>query len=329
MQIIGNIFTAVIFLSIIGSLFTVVTLFISHVFRCVLPLWFAAAAMALYLVPVLSPDVVLISPEKQLWYREFYIACVVWIIGCALLFSLSLARTVFAGHALKRYRVCGDERIRRICFQCAGSLGLKSMPRLYFGSPGTPVCVAGVLHPSVIMEEEVISRLSDRELLAVFTHEAAHIRRRHLLLERLCHGICILNWISPLAWIARGEFSLHCETDCDRTVLASLKGKMTGAEYALTMVRLMELSSVLSSGKGKRFGTCSSNSGAGALRFLREKRRIQEVTRQTDTLRLRAVSFLLAAVLILAAAFSMHLSREFFYPWPAYSSGEEHAGNYG
>ena len=38
MQILGNIFNAVIFVSAIGSIFTVISLFVNHVLRCNLPL---------------------------------------------------------------------------------------------------------------------------------------------------------------------------------------------------------------------------------------------------------------------------------------------------
>ena len=48
MQILGNIFNAVIFLSVIGSIFTVISLFVNHVLRCSLPLWFSFCGMLFF-----------------------------------------------------------------------------------------------------------------------------------------------------------------------------------------------------------------------------------------------------------------------------------------
>ena len=71
MQILGNIFNAVIFVSAIGSIFTVISLFVNHVLRFNLPLWFSLCGMIFFVVPFLSPDVFLISPEIQDWINGF------------------------------------------------------------------------------------------------------------------------------------------------------------------------------------------------------------------------------------------------------------------
>ena len=82
MQILGNIFNAVIFVSAIGSIFTVILLFVNHVLRCNVPLWFSFCGMIFFVVPFLSPDVFLISPEIQDWINGFRIAGFLWACGC-------------------------------------------------------------------------------------------------------------------------------------------------------------------------------------------------------------------------------------------------------
>ena len=73
MQIFGNIFNAVIFVSAIGSVFCILSLFINHILRITLPLWFPLCGMILFCIPFLSPDVFLISPEEQEWLKGFRI----------------------------------------------------------------------------------------------------------------------------------------------------------------------------------------------------------------------------------------------------------------
>ena len=82
MQILGNVFNAVIFVSAIGSIFTVILLFVNHVLRCNVPLWFSFCGMIFFVVPFLSPDVFLISPEIQDWINGFRIAGFLWACGC-------------------------------------------------------------------------------------------------------------------------------------------------------------------------------------------------------------------------------------------------------
>ena len=57
MQILGNIFNAVIFVSAIGGIFCVLSLFMNHVLRFTMPLWSPLCGMMLFCFPLLSPEV--------------------------------------------------------------------------------------------------------------------------------------------------------------------------------------------------------------------------------------------------------------------------------
>ena len=315
MQTIGNMFYVVLFLSTIGSVFCVLSLFISHVLRCTLPLWFALCGMALFCVPFLSPDVVLIPPEPQHWRGGFHIACAVWLGGCAVLLVWHALRAWLAGRGLKRCRPCHDERLAALCLRCAAAAGIIKPPALYWGAPGTPICVTGALRPAVIMDRAVIEKLTDAELSAVFFHELTHIRRRHILWERLYDCVCIMNWPNPFVWIARGDFSLHCETDCDTHALRSARGQITQAQYAAAILRLLELSAAGAARPGRM---------PGALTFLLAKRRVQHIVARPSRLRDRALAAVLAVFVALTVAFSAQFSRQHFYPYPAYHVGTEY-----
>ena len=210
MQILGNIFNAIIIVSAIGGMFCVLSLFINHILRCTRPLWFPLCGMILFCVPFLSPDVFLISPETQEWLNGFYIVCWIWVCGCGILFVYDTIRSIMAKRALKGYQTCSNERLNALCLQCAEIVGLKKVPALYWGSLDNPICVTGVFRPTIIMSKTVIEKLTDIELSAVFFHELTHIKRKHILLERIYDYVCILNWLNPFAWIANGDFSLHC-----------------------------------------------------------------------------------------------------------------------
>lgn len=319
MQILGNIFNAIIFVSVIGSLFCILSLFINHILRCTLPLWFSLCGMILFCFPFLSPDVFLISPEAQEWLNGFYIACWVWICGCSVLFIHDVIRSILAKRALKRYQFCNDERLNAICSHCTGVIGLKKAPALYWGTLDNPICVTGAIRPAVIMNKTIIMKLNNTELSAVFFHELTHIKRQHTLLERIYDYVCILNWFNPFVWIAKGDFSLHCETNCDYHTLKFSQGKITEAEYASAIIRLLELSTVQAAKSGK---------GIGALSFLLTKRRIKRITTKASKVRDGMTAAALAVFPVFTIVFSMQFSREFFYPYPAYNTGIEYSTGY-
>ena len=317
MQILGNIFNAIIFVSAIGGIFCVLSLFINHILRCTLPLWFPLCGMILFCVPFLSPDVFLISPETQEWLNGFYIACWVWVCGCGILFVYDTIRSIMAKRALKGYQICSTERLNALCLQCAEIVGIKKVPALYWGTLDNPICVTGAIRPAIIMSKTVIEKLTDGELSAVFIHELTHIKRKHILLERIYDYVCILNWLNPFAWIAKGDFSL--QTDCDCNALKFSQGKVTETEYAAAIIRLLELSTVQATKPGK---------GIGALSFVLTKRRIKRITTKSSKIRDRMITAILAVSLILTVAFSVQFSREHFYPYPAYHTGTEYGAGY-
>ena len=319
MQILGNIFNAVIFLSVIGSIFTVISLFVNHVLRCSLPLWFSFCGMLFFCVPFLSPDVLLISPETQDWINGFRIAGFLWACGCGVFLVHDMIRFLLANRAIRQYQICGNERLNRIYSECAAATARKKIPILYCGTLEHPICVTGVLRPVIIMNETIIEQLTDRELSAVFSHELTHVKRRHALLERIYDYVCILNWMNPFSWIARRNFSLHCETDCDSHTVKMLRGKVTETEYASAIIRLLDYSTVRAAKPGN---------GIGALDFLLTKRRIIMITARTSKIKDRLTASLLAVLLAFMFVFSIRFSREFFYPYPAYGTGIEYSADY-
>ena len=333
LQIFGNIFNALIFTSVIGSIFTCVRILAERVAQRIsggqaeLPLWSSAAGMLLFIVPFLSADVHLISPEKQSWLEGFWIMAGIWAGGTVVFLGYDTVVRFLGRCALKRLRPCEDENLREIFYRCARSAGIKNMPGLYWGNLPDPACVVDSFRPKIILNEQIISRLDEKEMTAVLLHEAVHIKRRHLLMKRVSDYICIINWFNPLAWMARKEFGLNCEMDCDRTVLrisrtgdGSCAGGFSEKEYAGIMLRLFELSGEQAEKQSGR---------TGALGFFMTRRRIQAVTGRRSGKREWITAGLFAGILCLVIAFSMSFSREHFYPYPAYDSGAEYSSECG
>ena len=315
MQIIGDVFNIILFVTVIGGAFSILALLINRIFHFAVPLWFSICQMAAYVTPLLTPGLYLIPPEDHSWRQGYYIACSVWFCITIILVGFDIIKTMLAHQAIRNYKVCQDKHINEICFRCVQLVGKVKTPSVCFGTLDDPACVIGVLRPVIILNETIIKQLTDAELATVLCHEITHIKRGHLLLERLYDYICILNWFNPFVWIAKGDFAIYCELDCDRSALASLQGEITNVDYAGAMLHLLELSSIHAGNKAK---------GMSALGFLVAKKRITMIMSKLTKVRkivITVASVVLVAVIIL---FSLMLSREHFYPYPAYSKGVEY-----
>ncbi len=318
MQIICDLFYILLFMTTVGGAFTIVSLLANRVMRFTLPLWFGVCGMIAYIVPVFAPGLRLVSPEDHSWIPEYYVACAVWFCGVIHFAVFDIARMMLARRAIRGYHVCEEERIIAICAQCAKMVHLKKTPSVYFGTLNDPACVVGVLRPAIILNEEIISQLTDEELMIVLCHEATHIRRGHIILGRIYDYICILNWPNPLCLIAKKEFAVHCEIDCDQRALARLENRATNVGYAGAMIHLLGLS-VAQNGSGV--------GGMGALGFLVAKRRMELIMCRPGKAYKIIVTLILCLLLSLIILFSVFISRGYFYPYPAYqsSSGYEYS----
>lgn len=316
MQIINNAFYIVLFTTLVGAIFTILALLFNRVFRIVLPLWFGTFGMLLYIFPIIAPRLFLVSPEVQIWIKEYQIASAIWICGIILLTLYNLLKIIFAHWAMDGYQICNDERINTICAQCTKMAGLKNIPTIYFGTLDDPACVIGVLRPAIILNEKIIIGLTETQLMAVLGHEVMHIKRRHMVLDKIYDCICVLNWFNPLVWVAKKEFDALCETDCDKSTLVTLNGKISDKEYALTMLCLLELSTMGGSISGNRLGVTG---------FLLSRRRIVLVMSRQSKLWRTISKIALIMVVVAIICFSIMVSRGYFYPYPAYNVGIEYS----
>lgn len=316
MQIIGNLFNIILFVTAVGGAFTLLSLLANRVFRFALPLWFGICGIFAYIIPLPAPGLHLIPPVKQLWINGYYIACVIWVCGIVILSAVDVVRTAFARHAIRSYRVCTDERINNICIRCGQLIGIKKNPPIYFGTLDDPACVAGALRPAIILNEVIVKQLTDIELTAVLSHEITHMKRGHIILERIFHYVCIINWFNLLSWVAKKDFAVHCEIDCDRYALNLLRGKIADIDYASAMLRLLELSMV----QTKKIGY-----GMSALGFLLAKRRVGLIMSRPPKTKNIIIPIILAVLLTATILFSIMLSRGHFYPYPAYDTLPEYS----
>lgn len=77
----------------------------------------------------------------------------------------------------------------------------------------------GVIHPKIIISQEIINRLSQEELKNIFLHELSHIKRRDLNVNIIGVLIQAVYWFNPIIWYSINKMKQDCEISCNATVL--------------------------------------------------------------------------------------------------------------
>lgn len=319
MIVFGNIFYIIIFISIVGSVFSILALLAKKVLHIVIPLWFDVCGICFFLIPFIIPTLWLISPEEPSWVYGYKVACAVWLFGAIGFGVYYITRSILACYALKEYRVCDDERINRIYYDCMSISDLKKAPVLYFGTLNEPACVVTFFRPAVILNEVIVKQLMDKELGIVLCHELTHIKRKHHIYQNTFNLINILHWFNLFAWIYKNDFAEHCEIDCDQKALSIMNDKVTEIEYATAMLHLMELSSNHRKHKA---------GGLKALGYLHAKQRMNVIFNESTRVWRMICMIILVFFITLTVLFSVYVSRSYFYPYSVDDIASEYLAYY-
>ncbi len=314
----ANVFYIILFISAVSAVAWLLLLLVQSVGRVKLPHLFFAALMFFFIVPVTFGNAKWIDPDPgHMYIPEFLLFAKIWIAGIALFLLVMLVKTILLRHTVNKCISCTETNILAILDVCAKQVGIRHIPAVFFGKLNEPACVVSCLNPAIVLSEAVINELNDDELYMVLLHECTHIKRLHLLHKRLFDLLCCVHWMNPLAWIARREFFLSCEMDCDAYIVKNLSaGAETG--YVHMLVRLMGLSTRKSK---------SATDTVGILAFIEMKQRLGLLLRPAT--RLRRTIAVMACLLILCGTIwsSLSLSTAVFYPYPAYQNHVERSGN--
>jgi beta-lactamase regulating signal transducer with metallopeptidase domain len=79
--------------------------------------------------------------------------------------------------------------------------------------------LVGIWRPVLLLPEDILARLSARELEAIEAHERCHLRRRDNLTAAIHMLITNLFWFHPLLWWLGGRLVDERERACDEAVL--------------------------------------------------------------------------------------------------------------
>jgi beta-lactamase regulating signal transducer with metallopeptidase domain len=151
-----------------------------------------------------------------------------WLAGTTLLLIrlfISAIRAITLCRSAKRLNFRGESRVfisSKVC---------------------EPLCV-GLIHPIVILPDDLPNRLTSDELRAVVVHESAHASRQDHLIALSQRLTAALLWPHPLVHLLGRDLAKAREESCDNHALRF----MPPTEYARLLVRLCESIATKNSG---------------------------------------------------------------------------------
>ncbi|MDO4941581.1 MAG: BlaR1 family beta-lactam sensor/signal transducer [Lachnospiraceae bacterium] len=108
---------------------------------------------------------------------------------------------------------------------CADELRIRRRIRLYAScSISNPVSY-GLLHPIIMIPQDLDILLPKDELRFIFLHELQHYKQKDMILNHLTCFWQILYWFNPFIWYGFRQFRNDREIACDHSVLRVIGSK--------------------------------------------------------------------------------------------------------
>jgi hypothetical protein len=132
-----------------------------------------------------------------------------------------------------------DARLSGLLAECQAQLGIKRRITFLAVSGLNTPALFGQFRPRVLIPQEILEWLDDRELRFVLLHELTHLQRRDILVNWAAIIIRALHWFNPAVWLALKRLRADQELACDAAVMARLAAD-DRKFYGHTLIKLVE-----------------------------------------------------------------------------------------
>ncbi|MEI4771709.1 M56 family metallopeptidase [Psychrobacillus sp. FJAT-51614] len=193
-------------------------------------------------------------------------AAVLWIIGVSSILLYILCVNILMRAKLKKCSVCEREDLIKILEAERSKLKVNSKIKIIYSNYSKSPAVYGMIHPKIIIPEELIDKLTPEEFGFVLSHELTHIKNKDLVVNTLLMIVKAIYWFNPLIWYSLNQVKQDCEVACDASVISTLKTEEV-KKYGQTIINMLRL-----------FSEKRSNTGTLGYASKYNKRRIVMIT---------------------------------------------------
>ncbi|AZV56854.1 M56 family metallopeptidase [Clostridium sp. AWRP] len=165
------------------------------------------------------------------------IASIVWMIGATLILAVMLFSYGMFYLKIRKLSFCQDKEMNEILKESKSIMNIsKFIPVVYDGYINTP-SLLGVINPKILVDPDLIGKLSFEEKRHIFLHELSHFKRKDIFINWVILFLEIIHWFNPIIWFAFSRMKEDSELACDAYVLSYLN-KKEQKEYGETIIEL-------------------------------------------------------------------------------------------
>ncbi|UKL01112.1 M56 family metallopeptidase [Brevibacillus brevis] len=164
----------------------------------------------------------------------------IWFGGTVTLITYLCSYLLRMRKRAKRLTLVTDPRILSVLEECQRKFDIKKPVPLYTGNYAKSPCISGLIHPWIFVPELVVKELTSTQLLHIFSHELAHLKRKDTWWNVLSCFVLAIHWMNPIVWICIKRMKADREIACDAYVLDVL-GENEATPYGLTMIDFLKL----------------------------------------------------------------------------------------
>lgn len=164
----------------------------------------------------------------------------IWFGGTVTLITYLCSYLLRMRKRAKRLTLVTDPRILSVLEECQRKFDIKKPVPLYTGNYAKSPCISGLIHPWIFVPELVVKELTSTQLLHIFSHELAHLKRKDTWWNVLSCFVLAIHWMNPIVWMCIKRMKADREIACDACVLDVL-GENEATPYGLTMIDFLKL----------------------------------------------------------------------------------------
>ena len=163
----------------------------------------------------------------------------IWIIGWL------ITTLYFAYHIIKIYSIRksayliseeNEPDLYRQYSECLNELRIRRKVSLYASCNISSPVSYGLLHPKVIIPQDMDILLSDEDVRFIFLHELLHYRHKDAALNYITCILQVIYWFNPFIWYGFRVLQKDREIACDNSVI-HIVGKSQSTNYGYTLIR--------------------------------------------------------------------------------------------
>ncbi|MEM8733167.1 MAG: M56 family metallopeptidase, partial [Planctomycetota bacterium] len=182
------------------------------------------------------------QPAKSLFQKAMslhwaWISCGIWVAGSVVVFSAAVFRFVRFVRSIRKSAVTTPPSLADQTRELCERLKIRPVRVLVVDQPTGPA-ILGLLNPTIVLPNIVVSNSTSHQLEPMLAHELVHFRRGDLWWSAIQVASVCLWWCHPLIWIASRFLSREAERSCDEETIAALG--CSPALYARSLLSVLE-----------------------------------------------------------------------------------------